>query len=66
VVGFLWTSDKLVAETSTWQLKTLKKNTFMSPAVFEPTISAEERPQTYSLTRVANKTGVFVVCIEFF
>ena len=43
----LWTSDQLVAETSTWQHTTLTTdNTSMPPVGFEPTISAGERPQT--------------------
>jgi len=29
----------------------------MSPAGFEPTISAGERPQTYALDRAAAETG---------
>jgi len=29
----------------------------MPPADFEPTISAEERPQNYALDRVATGTG---------
>jgi len=44
-VGFLWTSDQLIAETSTWQHTTLK------------TISARERPQTYDLDRATTGTG---------
>ena len=53
----LWTSDQLVAETSTWQHKTLTTNIHASPVVFEPTISAGERPQTYALDRAATGTG---------
>ena len=29
----------------------------MPPVVFEPTISADERPQTYALDRAATGTG---------
>ena len=58
-VGLLWTSDQLVAETSTWQHTTLATdNTSMPPVGFEPTISAGERPQTYALDRAATETGV--------
>ena len=46
-VGLLWTSDQLVAETSTWQHTA--QQTSMPPVGFEPTISAGERPQTYAL-----------------
>jgi hypothetical protein len=43
-VGLLWTSDQLVAETSTWQHKTHNRQTSMPPLGFEPTIAAGERP----------------------
>ena len=57
-VGLLWTSDKLVAETSTWQHTTLTTNNHPYPRVgFEPTISGDERPQTYALDRAAPGTG---------
>jgi len=53
-VELLWTSDQLVAETSTWQHITLKTGRHLSPpAGFEPTISTGERPQTYALDRAA-------------
>jgi len=56
--GLLWTSDQLVAETSTWQHATLKTDKHPCPPVwFEPTISAGERPQTYALDRAATGTG---------
>jgi len=35
----------------------------MPPVVFEPTISAGERPQTYALARAATVTGT-VNCID--
>jgi len=57
-VGLLWTSDQLVAETSTWQThKTHNRQTSMPPMSFEPTISAGERPQTYALDRAATGPG---------
>jgi len=46
-VGLLWTSDQLVAETSTWQQQQQQQHsqqTSMPPAGFEPTTSAGERP----------------------
>jgi hypothetical protein len=51
--GLLWTSDQLVAETSTSQ-----KYSF-PPAEFELTISAVERSQTYALERPATGTCLF-------
>ena len=57
-VGLLWTSDLLVAETSTWQHITLTTNKHPCPLVrFEPIISGSERPQTYALDRAATGTG---------
>jgi hypothetical protein len=37
------------------------QKTSMPPVVFEPTISAGERPQTYALYRVAAGTGSYVL-----
>jgi len=49
-LGLLWTSDQLVSETSTWQHTTLTTNRHICPPLgFGPTISADERPQTYAL-----------------
>ena len=57
-VGLLWTSDQLVAQTSTWQHTTLTTDKHPCPPVgFEPAISAGERPQTYTLDRAATGTG---------
>jgi len=57
-VGLFYTSDQLVAETSTWQhaQNTTDKRPCL-PVGFEPTISAGDRPQTYALDRVATGTG---------
>jgi hypothetical protein len=53
-VGLLWTSDQLVAETSTWQHTTLTADRHPCPPVgLEPTTSAGGRPKTYALYRVA-------------
>ena len=58
-VGLLWTSDQLVAETSTCKYTTLTiDKTSMPPVEFEPTISAGGRPQTYALDRAATETGI--------
>jgi len=54
----LWTSDQLVAETSTSQHTTLQKNIY-APMEFELTISTGERTQTHILDRSA--TGI---CFE--
>ena len=57
-VGLLWTSDQLVAETSTWQHTTFTTDkTPMPPVGFEPTIPADERPQTHTLDRGATGIG---------
>ena len=57
-VGLHWTSDQLVAETSTWQHITQQTNIHAPhPVGFEPTISASERPQAYALDRAATGTG---------
>ena len=57
-VGLLWTSDQLVAETSTWQYTTLTRDKIPCPPVgFEPTISAGKRPQTYALDCAVTGTG---------
>jgi len=61
-VGLLWTSDQLVAETSTCQHTTLTTDKHPCPPVgFEPTISAGERPQTHALDRAATGTGAPLV-----
>ena len=54
----LWTSDQLVAETSTCNTQH-SQQTSMYPVGFEPTISASERPQNYPLDRAATGTGNF-------
>ena len=48
-LGLLWTSDRPVAETSTWQNTTLAKDTSLTPAGFETIIWASEGPQTHTL-----------------
>jgi hypothetical protein len=57
-VEHFWTNDQLVAGTSTWQHTTLKWQTSMLPAGFEPKIPATKRPQTHALYRAATATGV--------
>jgi hypothetical protein len=55
-VGLLWTRDRPVAETSTWQHKNCTRQTSMPPVGFEATIPASARPQTYALDCAA--TGI--------
>ena len=56
-VGLLWTSDQFFAEISTWKHNTHNIQTSMPSEGFEPTIPADERPQSYALDRVATGTG---------
>jgi len=53
-VEFLWTSDQPDAETSYLSAHNIhERQTFITPAGFEPTIPASERPQTHGLDRAA-------------
>ena len=56
-VGLLWTNEKPVAETSTWQHMTHKRQTSIPPAGFEPAIAVSERLQTHALDRAATGIG---------
>jgi hypothetical protein len=56
-VGLLWTRDRPVAETYTWQHKHCTRQTSMPPVGFEPAIPARARPQTYALDRAATGVG---------
>ena len=38
----------------------------MRPVGFEPTISADERPQTYALDRPATGTGIYILIIVWY
>ena len=57
LVGLLWTSDQLVAETSTWQHTTLTTDKHPCPRRDSNPQSQQERPQTYALDRAATGTG---------
>jgi hypothetical protein len=58
-VGLLWTSDQLVAETSTWQHTTHRIDKHPCPRWnSKPTIAAAYRPWTYALDRAATGTGI--------
>ena len=57
-VRLLWKRDQLVAETSTWQHTTLTTDNHpCSPAGFQPTVSADERLQTYALHQCFSIAG---------
>ena len=49
--------DEWSARRRDLYLTTHNRQTSMPPVVFEPTISAGERPQTYALDRAATETG---------
>ena len=52
-VGLLWTSDQLVAGTTTWLHTKFTRQTSMLLAGFELAVPASERPQTHALDRAA-------------
>jgi hypothetical protein len=56
-VGLLWTRDRPVAETSTWQHKHCRRQISTPPVGFEPKSPASARPQTYSLDRAVTGIG---------
>jgi hypothetical protein len=58
-VGLLWTRDRPVAETSTWQHKHSQETTILR-ARFEPEIPASAWPQTYALDRAATSSIEFI------
>ena len=59
--GLLWTSDRLVAKTSTWKTTHNIRNgqTSIPPAGFEPAIPASDRPQTYALDHTTTGIGPY-------
>jgi hypothetical protein len=66
LVGLLWTRDRPVAETSTWQHKYCTRRTSMPPVEFEPTIPASARPQTYVLDRAITGITGFKISVAVF
>jgi hypothetical protein len=61
-VGLLWTSDQLDAEAATYTTHNRhKRRTSMTPEEFEPTIPANERPQTHTLD--CTTTGICIVIL---
>jgi len=64
---FLWTSDRLFAETSTWQHTTLTRD--RQPCFrggFEPEIPASERPQACTIERVTIDIGFEILTQYYF
>jgi len=59
-VGLLWMSDQPVAETSTREHNTHKRQAIMPPAGYEPTVLASGRPQTQALNRAAFGIGTLL------
>jgi hypothetical protein len=61
-VDLLCTSDRPIAETSTWQHTTLtRRQTSMPSMVFEPANAARERPQTRALNSAASGNGALLL-----
>jgi hypothetical protein len=56
-VGLLWTRDRPVAQTSTWQHKHCTSQTPIPPLGFEPTVLSSARLHTYALDRAATGIG---------
>ena len=59
-LGLFWTSDQLVADTSTWQYIQHSRQTSFPQVGFEPPISAGERPQTAWPMGPANMTVEYI------
>ena len=58
-IGHLWTSDQPVAvDLYLTTLITHNRQTSMTPAGFEPTMPASERPQSYALECAVIGTGL--------
>jgi hypothetical protein len=56
-VRLLWTRDRPVAETSTWQQKHSQETNIHAPGGIRTQIPARARPQTYALDRAATGIG---------
>ena len=61
LAGLLWASVRPIAETSTWQHTTLKRD--MPPAGFETRIPANERPHTLAFDRAAPEIDISLLNI---
>jgi len=55
--GFLWASDQPDAKTSTRSAFIHERQTFMTPAGFEPTVPKREGPQPHVIVRAATRIG---------
>jgi hypothetical protein len=58
-VGLLWKRDQPDANLHLTAHNTRKRQIFMSPAGFKPTIPGSKRPQTHALQRAATGIGNF-------
>jgi hypothetical protein len=59
-IGLLWTSDQLRRRDLYLTTHSTHESEKPTPPVgFEPTISADERPQTHALVRAANRTSAY-------
>jgi len=57
-VGLIWTSDRHVAETCTWQDNTDKRQRFMLLAWFAPTTLENEWSEPHALDRAVCRMGI--------
>ena len=63
--GLLWTRDRPVVETSTWQHTTFTADRPpYPPAGFEPAIRASARPQNYEWDRAVTGIGGFLLRVN--
>jgi hypothetical protein len=63
--GLLWTRDRPVVETSTWQHTTFTADSPpCPPAGFESAVRARARPQTYEWDRAVTGVGGFVLRVS--
>jgi len=62
-VGFLWTSDRPVADLYLLTLNNHTRHTSMPSVGFEPAIPTSERQQTHSLDHAA--TGISLLFTEY-
>jgi hypothetical protein len=65
LVGLLWTSYQLVAETSTWQHTTLIRDKEW-PVGFEPTMPPSKWPQTHASDSTGTGISIYNMCIRDF
>jgi hypothetical protein len=56
--GHVWTNDRPVTGTFTWQHATLTRDISMPPVGFEPAVPASEKPKIHALDRAATEIGL--------